>query len=303
MPPQNYVGSDSFYWNGTDASGFRASFGTGHDHSFAACAVAPVLRPIRRPLPAASAQSSSSILLVWTDSTTGANVATSYSISISTNGTTYSPIATAGAGATSATITGLSDGTIYSFKINGINGFSTSGDSNIVSTSTLVQAPVVILLYGDDRGPYWTSVGNWGNSIEPGRYYNNGHSYAIGGKGADVATWTFTNLVPGRYRISATWRGDTNRATNAPFTILDGSSAFPVVRINQQLAPSGLSDQGFSWTDFGGPYNITGSPRWWCASSAMMRTNMLTRMPFASMPHRQSRERPQIAGARQRERD
>ncbi len=115
------------------------------------------------------------------------------------------------------------------------------------------------VFYLDDRSPGWTTVGNWGNTVEPGRYYGNGHSFAIGGHGADVATWTFTNLTPGKYRISATWRGDTNRATNAPFTILDGNTVLNTVIINQQQSPSGLFDQGFNWTDLGGPYTITGT--------------------------------------------
>ena len=55
-------------------------------------------------------------------------------------------------------------------------------------------------------------------------YYGGDHSFARDGHGANVAAYTFTGLTPGRYCVSATWRGDTNRATNTPFTILDGAA-------------------------------------------------------------------------------
>ncbi len=111
--------------------------------------------------------------------------------------------------------------------------------------------------YVDDRGTGWSAVGTWGNTYEPGNYFGNGHSFAIGGGGKDVASFTFTGLTPGLYRVSATWRGDTNRATNAPFTILDGSTPLTTVIVNQQLAPSGLTDAGFNWSDLASSIRIT----------------------------------------------
>ena len=47
---------------------------------------------------------------------------------------------------------------------------------------------------------------------------------AMPGPGADVATWNFERLLPGTYRVAATWTKYTNRATNAPFTIQDGET-------------------------------------------------------------------------------
>ncbi len=131
-------------------------------------------------------------------------------------------------------------------------GTGTGGGTGTVTT------PVVI--YADDRGSDWSTVGNWGNTVEPGLYYGGGHSFLpLAGAALDVATWTFSNLTPGLYRVSATWRGDTNRATNAPFTVLDGNNPLATVVVNQQQSPSGLFDAGFNWSDLGGPYTITGS--------------------------------------------
>ena len=74
-----------------------------------------------------------------------------------------------------------------------------------------------------------------------------------------VARWQFTSLPSGQYRVSATWPGDTNRATNAPFTILDGvgGSTLGTASINQELNPNDLSDQGSQWEHLG-TVNITG---------------------------------------------
>ena len=40
------------------------------------------------------------------------------------------------------------------------------------------------------------------------------------GTGADTATWTFTDLAPGPYRVSATWRPQGNLATLAAVTLV-----------------------------------------------------------------------------------
>lgn len=53
----------------------------------------------------------------------------------------------------------------------------------------------------------------------------------------DTATWTFTNVPSGTYRVSATWTPYFNRATDAPYSVAGGAA----VDINQQLPPSDTS--------------------------------------------------------------
>ncbi|MEX0778069.1 MAG: Ig-like domain-containing protein [Phycisphaeraceae bacterium] len=69
----------------------------------------------------------------------------------------------------------------------------------------------------DDRDTGFSTVGSWGFTIEPGRYYGNDHSFATNGGGANIATYAFTGLEPGIYRISATW----------PFAVYDGWAFLP----------------------------------------------------------------------------
>jgi len=52
--------------------------------------------------------------------------------------------------------------------------------------------------------------------------------------GADTATWTFTGLPAGSYRVSATWTAFFNRSIVAPFSINGGA---PIL-VNQKLAPN-----------------------------------------------------------------
>ena len=77
------------------------------------------------------------------------------------------------------------------------------------------------------------------------------------GTGSSTATWIFT-VTPGQFRVSTTWLAYSNRATNAPYTILDGSTSKGTILVNQQAAPSGFSDQGGTWQDLG-TFTISGN--------------------------------------------
>ena len=82
--------------------------------------------------------------------------------------------------------------------------------------------------------------------ILPGGGYGGLYHYHGSGTGSGQATWTFATS-PGRYRISATWAAAGNRATNAPYTLLDGGTALATAPVNQQLAPADFSDAGVGW--------------------------------------------------------
>jgi hypothetical protein len=71
------------------------------------------------------------------------------------------------------------------------------------------------------------------------------------GAGSEVSTWTFTALPAGQYRVSATWTPHPNRATDAPFTVLDGAAELGTVLLNQEEAPNDLADAGDRWEDLG----------------------------------------------------
>jgi uncharacterized protein (DUF1800 family) len=85
----------------------------------------------------------------------------------------------------------------------------------------------------------------------PGPGFQGGATVAPAGSGANTATWTFSNLAPGQYRVMATWPADPSQADNAPFTILDGGTVVGAAQVNQQLPPVGLADAATTWQDLG----------------------------------------------------
>jgi len=107
----------------------------------------------------------------------------------------------------------------------------------------------------DDLDPGFSTVGTWDTTYQG--YRGNVHYAAANPAGADVATWTFA-VAPGTYRVSTTWSAGGNRATNAPYTVYDGSAALGTTAVNQQAASAGLTDSGTNWQDLG-TFNVTSS--------------------------------------------
>jgi len=78
------------------------------------------------------------------------------------------------------------------------------------------------------------------------------------GNGAQKATWTFTDLAPGEYRVSASWVPFSNRPVDAPYSISDELSLLATVQVNQQVAPASFVEAGIAWQNLGGLYFVTG---------------------------------------------
>ena len=51
--------------------------------------------------------------------------------------------------------------------------------------------------------------------------------------------------------MRVTWKENDNRATNAPFTVYDGSVSKGTFTVNQMVAPSGPVFQGRPWQSLG----------------------------------------------------
>jgi hypothetical protein len=114
-------------------------------------------------------------------------------------------------------------------------------------------ASTAIVDDGDPTG--FSTVGSW--TLWTGLGYHNQIHQGVAGTGSDYVTWTF-NVAPGTYQVAATWAAFTNRADNAPYTVLDGTTPLGTVRVNQQLAPSDFTDQGVGWKTLG-TFTVTGN--------------------------------------------
>ena len=140
----------------------------------------------------------------------------------------------------------------YTGEVSFANDDPDENPFNFTVVGTVAIPPAVQII--DDGDAAFATVGEWAWWTSQGYQGDVHESYA--GSGSNNAVWSFERLLPGTYRVAATWTDYTNRATNAPFTILDDDTALATVQVNQQLAPAGFSDAGADWQYLGGPYTI-----------------------------------------------
>lgn len=106
----------------------------------------------------------------------------------------------------------------------------------------------------DNGAPSYADAGFWQTAA--GGFGSN-YRYSNAGTGADTATWSFAALPSGLYRVAATWVAFTNRASNAPYSILDGATLLARQTVNQKVAPGDFSASGANWEVLGGLFPIT----------------------------------------------
>jgi hypothetical protein len=82
---------------------------------------------------------------------------------------------------------------------------------------------------------------------------------AAGNRGAK-ASWRFTGLPDGVYRVSATWEGSTNTlgSTATPFAIADARGPLRTLSVNQSRRPDDFQADGNVWEDLGPVISLTG---------------------------------------------
>ena len=145
----------------------------------------------------------------------------------------------------SATYTFTAPGTFTVWgRILDVNGLYTD-----YSTLITVKSTSIII---DDGDPAWTTSGTW--TTYTGQGYENDVDQATpitSSNGLATSTWTFTGLNPGQYyKVETTWTKNTNRATNAPYTISGGAVTLPIA-VNQQPSPVGVSGDNWTWQELG----------------------------------------------------
>jgi fibronectin type 3 domain-containing protein len=188
---------------------------------------------------AASAFSGSVINLTWTDHDTAPNTATGYNILQSTDGTNFTQVGTASAGATSFAVGGLRVSTTYFFKIDAVNARGASAFSNVASATTTGQASALDFSSG--------FAGSAGVLTYNGNAKVNGTSAELtDGGGNEAGSFFSTNAVDvTKFSSQFTFQLTSANADGFTFTIQgDGPTA---------LGPSG---GGLGY----GPDNPSGAP-------------------------------------------
>jgi subtilase family serine protease len=133
-------------------------------------------------------------------------------------------------------------GTYYLFaQLDSTNNILETNKANNVAMAPqalVVTGPVIV----DNGGPGYSETGTGWAGWAAG--YNGSLRYHAARTGADTAVWQATGLPAGYYTIQATWNGAANHASNAPYSIYDGTTLVATVLVNQQPAPSGTTVGG-----------------------------------------------------------
>src|SRR5262249_2318970 len=128
-------------------------------------------------------------------------------------------------------------GTFYLFaRVDNSGAILETNENNNV-----VQAPQTIMVSGpvivDNAQPAYSETGTGWQSWSAG--YAGTLRYHAAGSGSNTAVWQASGLAAGTYSVQATWNGDANHATNAPFSIYDGSTLLQTVLVDQRAWPAG----------------------------------------------------------------
>jgi len=128
------------------------------------------------------------------------------------------------------------------------NGYVVADAVRIVQLPLQTTTPSVI----DDGDAAYAETGSAWLGWSGAGTYQGDCRYAPAGTGQNTATWSFSGLTPlWYYQLLATYPADSNHASNAPFTVLDGTNTLATVPINQQVAPSGPTIDNQPWQNLG----------------------------------------------------
>jgi uncharacterized protein (DUF1800 family) len=117
--------------------------------------------------------------------------------------------------------------------------------------------------YIDDQDADFTFTSGWTQGITTAGSsgvvpFQQSLTQVPSGTGTETASWSFTGLQPGQYKVAATWVGYDSSATNTPYTVCDGTTKLGTVRVDQTVDAAGFSDGGSAWQDLG-TFTITGT--------------------------------------------
>ena len=122
-------------------------------------------------------------------------------------------------------------------------GYSTGSDTLSVTDN---EPPPIIV----DDGDAGFSQSGFDYFANPSLAGHETDWHRLQADGTGEASWTFSTLADGQYLVSTTWQAKSNRASDAPFVIEDGSGTeLAAVAVNQQLAPDDRTDAGSAWKD------------------------------------------------------
>ena len=114
-----------------------------------------------------------------------------------------------------------------------------------VPLTARVSGPATII---DDGAPGSARTGTW-TTLAAG--FLGDVRTSPSGSGSNTATWSFSNVPAGRYRVCVTYTTGSTRATNAAYEVWEGTIRLGTAAVNQRVSPSDRTDAGANWEDLG----------------------------------------------------
>src|SRR5262249_12938299 len=148
-----------------------------------------------------------------TDKTVGSHSGTSPNLQISTGGVYY----------------------LFAKLDSGSAVIELDESNNVAQAAQIitVAGPVVI---DNGQAGYSETGSGW---VGWGLGYGGNLRYKAAGNGSSTANWQATGLGAASFEVQTTWNADANHATNAQYSIYDGTTLLQTVTVNQAAAPSG----------------------------------------------------------------
>ncbi len=141
---------------------------------------------------------------------------------------------------------------IYRSVLYSILGALVSLSIPFLAEAQLSLLPAQII---GNKDPGFSTIGTWQRITGVG--YQG--SELLASSTGSVATWRFTNLPQGTYRVSDTWTASSKLTPYAKLTVSSTGSAGAIVTMqDQRYAPRDLSAADTMWADLG-YYTVTGS--------------------------------------------
>ncbi len=131
------------------------------------------------------------------------------------------------------------------------SGTASFGTNDANSPFTFALSGTVTSSVVLDNGQSGFSESGTGWTHYAGAGYGSTLDYAAAGSGSSTATWQLTGLAAGSYDAQVTWTAVANHASNATYSVYDGSTLLANVTVNQQRAPSGTTVNGVPFQSLG----------------------------------------------------
>src|SRR5205807_621947 len=90
----------------------------------------------------------------------------------------------------------------------------------------------------------YSETGTWGTETQPGDYGGTDRYAHTASGGVNTAAWQVNGLAAGSYVVQVAWSAYIGNASNAPFTIYDGTTLLQTVLVDETQQPAGADYGG-----------------------------------------------------------